>query len=134
VIEAAGGAVWRRTSKGALKVLLVHRPDYDDWTLPKGKLESGETAKAAALREVEEETGLRCELEVELPSVRYADRKGRAKRVRYWAMRPIDGTFEPNHEVDEVRWAHVADAIALLSYEHDEIVVEALRDLHVLVG
>jgi 8-oxo-dGTP pyrophosphatase MutT (NUDIX family) len=134
VIEAAGGAVWRRTSKGALKVLLVHRPDYDDWTLPKGKLEVGETAKAAALREVEEETGLRCHLEVELPSVRYADRKGRPKRVRYWAMQPLDGTFEPNREVDEVRWVHVAEAIVLLSYEHDEAVVEALRDLHVPVG
>jgi 8-oxo-dGTP pyrophosphatase MutT (NUDIX family) len=134
VIEAAGGAVWRRTSKGALKVLLVHRPGYDDWTLPKGKLEVGETAKVAALREVEEETGLRCHLEVELPSVRYADRKGRPKRVRYWAMQPLDGTFEPNREVDEVRWVHVADAIVLLSYEHDEVVVEALRDLHVPVG
>jgi 8-oxo-dGTP diphosphatase len=134
VIEAAGGAVWRRTSKGALKVLLVHRPGYDDWTLPKGKLEVGETAKDAALREVEEETGLRCHLEVELPSVRYADRKGRPKRVRYWAMQPLDGTFVPNREVDEVRWMHVAEAIVLLSYEHDEVVVEALRDLHVPVG
>jgi 8-oxo-(d)GTP phosphatase len=134
VIEAAGGAVWRRTSKGALKVLLVHRPRYDDWTLPKGKLEPGETAAAAALREVAEETGLRCRLEVELPAVRYADRKGRPKRARYWAMEPLDGAFEPNDEVDEVRWMHVADAIAALSYEHDEVVVEALRDLHVPVG
>lgn len=126
--------MWRRTSKGALKVLLVHRPDYDDWTLPKGKLEPGETAKVAALREVEEETGLVCELEVELPSVRYVDRKGRAKRVRYWAMQPLGGSFEPNSEVDEVRWMHIADAIVALSYEHDEVVVEALRDLHVAVA
>ena len=91
MIEAAGGVVWRRGSKGSLKVLLVHRPRYDDWSLPKGKLDPGESHRHAALREVEEETGLRCKLGEELPEVRYEDRKGRAKRVRYWSMEPVDG-------------------------------------------
>src|SRR5688500_9386400 len=95
MIEAAGGVVWRRDASGGLEVLLVHRDRYDDWTFPKGKLESGETHRQAALREVEEETGLRCTLGDELPEVRYEDRKGRAKRVRYWTMEPAGGSFAP---------------------------------------
>lgn len=127
VIEAAGGVVWRRSAKGNLKVLLVHRPRYDDWTLPKGKLDAGESAKAAALREVEEETGLRCRLGPELPSVRYTDRQDRGKRVRYWAMEPEDGEFAPNDEVDEVRWLKLAPAAELLTYAHDRPVLAALE-------
>jgi 8-oxo-dGTP pyrophosphatase MutT (NUDIX family) len=127
VIEAAGGVVWRRTSNDKVKVLLVHRPRYDDWSLPKGKLDDGESARSAALREVEEETGLRCKAGEELAEVRYKDRKGRAKRVRYWAMRPIDGEFEPNHEVDEIRWVPLDDVPAQLTYEHDAEVVGELR-------
>jgi 8-oxo-dGTP diphosphatase len=129
VIQAAGGVVWRRTSSGAIKVLLVHRPRYDDWSLPKGKLEDGESAVDAALREVEEETGLRCKLGDQLDEVRYQDRKGRDKRVRYWAMEPVSGAFEPNHEVDEVRWVPVADAPRQLTYGHDASVVAAFRAL-----
>jgi 8-oxo-dGTP diphosphatase len=131
MIEAAGGVVWRRTSGGAVKVLLVHRPRYDDWSLPKGKLEPGESARDAALREVEEETGLRCKARVELAEVRYRDRKDRAKRVRYWAMDVIDGEFHPNDEVDEVRWLTIDDARELLSYAHDVDVVEELGRLKV---
>jgi 8-oxo-dGTP diphosphatase len=127
MIEAAGGVVWRRSSSGSLKVLVVHRPRYDDWSLPKGKLDPGEKALAAALREVEEETGLRCEAQVELQEVRYRDRKDRAKRVRYWAMVAVDGEFAPNDEVDEVRWVTVPDARDLLSYEHDVGVVDDLK-------
>lgn len=127
VVEAAGGVVWRRTAKGHLKVLLVHRPRYDDWTLPKGKLDPGETAAAAARREVEEETGLRCRLGPTLPSVRYTDRQRRAKRVRYWAMEPEGGAFAPNHEVDEVRWLKVPAAASLLTYAHDRPVLAALE-------
>ena len=134
MIEAAGGAVWRRTAKGAIKVLLVHRPRYDDWSFPKGKLDAGETARAAALREVEEETGLRCELGPELATTRYADNKGRDKRVRYWVLQPVAGEFEPNDEVDEVRWCPLDLARELLSYDHDRAVVDALRDLLVPVG
>jgi 8-oxo-dGTP pyrophosphatase MutT (NUDIX family) len=129
VIEAAGGVVWRRGSKGSLKVLLVHRERYDDWSFPKGKLDPGETHRHAALREVEEETGLRCKTGDELPEVRYDDRKGRAKRVRYWCMEAIDGTFAPNDEVDEVRWLSVDDARGALTYAHDQAVLDGLREL-----
>jgi 8-oxo-dGTP pyrophosphatase MutT (NUDIX family) len=125
VIEAAGGAIWRRTSTGGVEILLVHRPRYDDWTLPKGKLEAGETAAAAALREVLEETGLRCAAGVELPSVRYVDHNGRAKQVRYWAMQVVDGAFEPNDEVDEVRWLGIDEAVDELTYRHDRAVLDA---------
>lgn len=126
--------VWRRTGKGAVRVLLVHRPRYDDWTIPKGKLDPGERTRAAALREVEEETGLRCEAGPELATVRYEDHKGRPKRVRYWAMQPVTGEFEPNAEVDEVRWCTLDEAGELLSYGHDTPVLEALRTLLVPVG
>ena len=107
---------------------MVHRPRYDDWSLPKGKLDPGESAEAAARREVEEETGFRCELGAPLPSVRYLDHRGRPKRVRYWTMRPVGGRFAPNAEVDDLRWLVVEDALALLTYAHDRVVVEALRD------
>jgi 8-oxo-dGTP pyrophosphatase MutT (NUDIX family) len=129
VIEAAGGAIWRTTGKGATKVLLVHRDRYDDWTLPKGKLEPGETHHQAALREVEEETGFVCSTGAELPEVRYRDRKDRAKRVRYWAMEIERGDFEPNDEVDEIRWLLLEDATALLTYAHDQVVLDGLRRL-----
>ncbi len=106
-VEAAGGVVVRGDGE-PLELVVVHRPRYDDWSLPKGKLESGERWEDAALREVEEETGLRCELGDELESARYRDRKGRDKLVRWWLMRPFEGGFEPNDEVDELRWLSAA--------------------------
>ena len=100
-VEAAGGVVRDRTAGW----LLVHRPRYDDWTLPKGKLDPGESFEEAALREVEEETGLRCRLVRELPASEYRDNKGRPKLVRYWLMEVEDDPgFVPNDEVDELRW------------------------------
>jgi 8-oxo-dGTP pyrophosphatase MutT (NUDIX family) len=117
-IRAAGGVVVRER-EGDLEVAAVHRPRYDDWSFPKGKLLSGEDWEAGALREVREETGLRCELGAELESATYLDRKGRRKLVRYWTMRPVDGEFEPGDEVDELRWLRLADAPATLTYEHD---------------
>ena len=129
MIEAAGGAIWRVTGKGALKVLLVHRDRYDDWTFPKGKLEADESHRQAARREVEEETGLVCALGEELPEVRYHDRKDRPKRVRYWAMEVVSGEFAPNDEVDETRWLLLDEAAALLSYDHDAVVLDGLREL-----
>jgi 8-oxo-dGTP pyrophosphatase MutT (NUDIX family) len=120
VIDAAGGLVWRLSSKGALKVLLVHRPRYDDWSLPKGKLDPGETFLEAAVREVAEETGFECQPDVELPEIRYDDHKGRPKRVRYWLMEPTGGEFSPNSEVDEIQWARLdGGATEELTYEHD---------------
>jgi 8-oxo-dGTP diphosphatase len=125
-VHAAGGIVWRRDAAGVLEALVVHRPQYDDWTLPKGKLLPGERDEEAALREVEEETGLRCELGRELPSSTYRDRHGRPKVVRYWAMRPVAGDFRPHDEVDEVRWLPLAGAAQALTHERDRAVLDAL--------
>jgi 8-oxo-dGTP diphosphatase len=120
VIRAAGGLVLREG-----RVLLVHRPRYDDWTLPKGKLDADESWEAAALREVEEEAGVRCRLVRELPAVEY-EAKGRPKRVRYWLMEVADDPgFAPNDEVDEVRWLPSEEALALLTYERDRELVRA---------
>ncbi len=126
VVRAAGGVVWRRRNDGAVEVLLVHRPRYDDWSLPKGKVAPGESDEAGAVREVEEETGLRCRLGEELPDVSYQDGHGRPKRVRYWAMEPLDGSFEPHDEVDAVRWLPVDEAVSTLTHEADGEVVAAL--------
>jgi 8-oxo-dGTP pyrophosphatase MutT (NUDIX family) len=127
-VRAAGGVVSRRRPDGVLEVLLVHRPRYDDWTIPKGKLEPGETHEQAARREVLEETGLDCELGRELPSTSYRDRKGRPKTVRYWAMRPLAGEPAPSREIDDVRWASLAEAERLLTHEHDGQVLHAFAD------
>src|SRR5437867_3737624 len=101
VVRAAGGVVLRRNQAGELEVALVHRPAYDDWSLPKGKLLPGERAADGALREVREETGLTCHLERPLASSRYEDRAGRDKVVMYWLMRPERGRFGPTAEIDE---------------------------------
>jgi 8-oxo-dGTP pyrophosphatase MutT (NUDIX family) len=125
-VKASGGVVWRRAADGGLELVVVHRPRYDDWSLPKGKLDAGESWEDAALREVEEEIGLRCWLGDELPPVGYRDNKGRAKVVRYWLMEPEDGApFTPNDEVDEMRWLGVEAAADLLSYPHDAELVRA---------
>jgi 8-oxo-dGTP diphosphatase len=113
-IDAAGGLVVRDG-----RVLLVHRPRYDDWTFPKGKLDAGESFEDAAVREVEEETGIRCSLGRELPSTRYAV-GDRPKLVRYWLMTPeSEIPFEPNDETDDVRWVALVDAAELLTYTRD---------------
>jgi 8-oxo-dGTP pyrophosphatase MutT (NUDIX family) len=121
-VKASGGVVWRRGGRG-IEIALVHRPRYDDWSFPKGKLHAGESWEEAALREVEEEIGLRCRLGHELPATAYRDNKGRAKLVRYWMMEPLDGEFAPSHEVDEVRWLPPAAAERLLTYDHDRELV-----------
>lgn len=118
-IQAAGGMVARVGSGGALEIALVHRPKYDDWSFPKGKLDPGESHEEAALREVAEETGLRCRLGRPLGSVSYRDRKNRPKVVRYWAMTVEDGAFAPNSEVDELRWLTLERAAELLSRLQD---------------
>lgn len=123
-VLAAGGVVWRAGEHGP-EVCLVHRPKYGDWSFPKGKLDPGEDAAAAARREVEEETGLRCALGPELASATYVDARGRPKLVRYWAMTVLHGAFRPNAEVDELRWVSPSEAAALLTYHHDLAVLES---------
>jgi 8-oxo-dGTP diphosphatase len=130
-VLAAGGVVWRPGADG-VEVLLVHRPKYDDWTLPKGKNDPDESDEDAARREVLEETALRCELGDELRTVFYVDARGRPKRVRYWAMRPVgsepgDPGFSPNDEIDELRWMTVPEARAELSYDRDRIVLDGFE-------
>lgn len=121
-VRAAGGVILRDG-----KICLAHRPRYDDWSLPKGKLDPGETFERAALREVEEEVQLRCVLDEELPSARYRDNKGRSKLVRWWRMSIVEDLgFSPNEEVDEVRWLKPKKALELLSYEHDRELVQSL--------
>jgi 8-oxo-dGTP diphosphatase len=122
-VEAAGGVVLDHDGR----VALVHRPRYDDWSLPKGKLDPGESFEEAALREVEEETGMRCRLLDMLDPVEYRDNKGRQKLVRYWLMAvDEDPGFMPNDEVDELRWVPPEEAVALLSYPHDAELVRGL--------
>ena len=121
VVRAAGGVVVRDG-----QVLLVHRPRYEDWTLPKGKLEDGESWEAGALREVAEETGLTCELGEEVGRTRYVDSRGRNKEVRYFRMTSGDEPVAQN-EVDEVRWVPLADAGELLSYDRDRALLSRLR-------
>src|SRR3954464_9734412 len=112
--RAAGGVVVR---DGLLAV--VHRPKYDDWSLPKGHLEEGESWEDAALREVEEELGTRARRVRALEPVRYRTPKGRDKEVRYWLMEPVSGDFTANDEVDDVRWLTPAEALEQLSYPAD---------------
>lgn len=129
--QAAGGLVLRLRG-GHTELLLVHRCRQDDWSLPKGAVQPGETAAEAALREVREETGLRCRLGAELTPSEYRDRNNRAKRVRYWHMTPIVRVGRPDPtEVDGMRWVQVAEAPALLSRRRDRAVVAAfLREYH----
>lgn len=134
MIEAAGGVLWRPTRKGHIDILVIHRPRHGDWSLPKGKLRPDESALACALREVREETGLWCDVGEELPQALYRDRKGRSKRVRYWAMQEQTGEFQPNREVDAIRWIRIDRSADLLTYDHDHIVVAGLRLVHASVA
>jgi 8-oxo-dGTP pyrophosphatase MutT (NUDIX family) len=136
-VRAAGGVVWRAVTVGdeagatrpSGEIVLIHRPRYDDWSFPKGKLNRGEAWQRAAVREVREETGLVCEPRKELPSTVYLDGKGRTKLVRYWLMRVVGvELWAPNAEVDERRWVPVEEAGSLLTYAHDREMLAQLVD------
>jgi len=123
LVRAAGGVV-TRDGDGGTEFLVVHRPRYDDWSLPKGKLEPGESPEAAARREIAEETGVEVRLGDPLPDHRYTDRHGRPKVVHYWEMTPVGTTgWAPDDEVDETRWICAAEAATLLSYKNDRRLV-----------
>jgi 8-oxo-dGTP pyrophosphatase MutT (NUDIX family)/phosphohistidine phosphatase SixA len=125
-VRAAGGVV-RRVVDGEVLTVLVHRPHYDDWSLPKGKLLEGESFQEAAAREVREETGLECRIGIELPPSHYTDHEGRSKVVRFWSMESADGLrLHPTGEVDEARWFGLSDARAALTYERDREVLDAI--------
>lgn len=130
VIHAAGCVLWRRSpTAGNLEICLVHRPKYDDWSHPKGKLKHGEAPLAGALREVAEETGYRCEPGPRLPTIHYLV-NGRAKQVSYWAAEATDGGFTPSREVDRVLWLDPASARDRLTQPRDrELIDEFLAAL-----
>jgi 8-oxo-dGTP diphosphatase len=123
-IRAAGGVVVRDGH-----IAIVHRPHYDDWSLPKGKLDPGETFEDAALREIEEEAGLRCRLEEELEATHY-EVSGRPKVVRWWRMTVLEDLgADPDDEVDRVRWVTPGEALVVLSYEADKRLVRSVVDV-----
>ena len=127
LVRAAGGLVWRRRDDQEVEIALVHRPAYDDWTFPKGKLHDGESEPEAALREVEEETGLRCRLGKEVGTNSYRDSRGRPKTVRYWAMTPLAGSLVPANEIDAARWVSLDEAAAALTYPRDRMLLASFE-------
>lgn len=137
IINAAGGVVWRKRAGSGraeprVDVLVAHRPSYDDWTFPKGKVDPGEALQATAVREIAEETGLRVRLGPRLVQASYPVAAG-TKVVDYWSARVIGPgatePFTPNKEVDEIRWVGIREARELLTYEHDIEVLEDFRRL-----
>lgn len=123
-VEAAGGVVCRLTNSAQVEVLVVHRPHRKDWTLPKGKLDPGETHKQAAKREVMEETGYTCRLARKLPDSNYKLPSGSSKRVKFWMMLVKSGEFERNSEVDEIQWLTPRKARKVLTYATDRKVLD----------
>jgi 8-oxo-dGTP diphosphatase len=128
VVAAAGGVLWRTRADGRVETVLVHRPKYDDWSLPKGKLDPGEHLVPAAVREVTEETGEGLVLGRRSLRVRYTVPDG-PKRVDYWLMQACGGSFAANREIDDLRWLPLDEAAGVVTYEHDRAVLaDALRD------
>lgn len=129
-IKAAGGILWRADSgsdNGGVEVAVIHRPRYDDWSFPKGKLVHDETFLEGAVREVAEETGYRFKLGRPLGDVSYiktSESNSRPKVVRYWAMQAEGGVFTPGNEVDQLRWLPLQDAAAHVTHDRDREVLE----------
>ena len=128
MIRAAGGVLWRSSDSGAIEVALVHRPKYDDWSLPKGKLRRGEHPLVAACREVAEETGIQATAGRRLDIEHYDTAVG-PKAVEFWAMHGQDGPFRPTAEVDRLAWMSLADARWRLRYRRDSYEIGALEAL-----
>jgi 8-oxo-(d)GTP phosphatase len=130
LIRAAGCIVWRHGRRG-VEVVLVHRPRWDDWSFPKGKLDPGEPSIAAAVREVAEETGLAVRVGPRLPDQRYVVNGGTPKVVEYWAAEPPKkadlSAYEPNNEIDQVRWLSISKARKQLTYPHDADLLDAFE-------
>jgi 8-oxo-dGTP diphosphatase len=126
LVRAAGGVILR-PGRGGERVAVVHRPRYDDWSFPKGKLDGDESLETAALREVEEETGFRCRLVRPLGCTAYVDRRGRDKVACYWVMEPVAGRFRVCDEVDELRWVPIDEALQVLTYPHDRALLRTLE-------
>ena len=128
-IPASGAVLWRPLNgSSAPEVAIIHRPRYDDWSLPKGKVDDGETEPVTAAREVYEETGYRSRLGRRLAMVKYPVEQG-IKQVRYWAARTLDGGFTPGSEVDDLVWLPVADAMTKLVYSYDRKVLRRFAEL-----
>jgi 8-oxo-dGTP pyrophosphatase MutT (NUDIX family) len=123
-VRAAGGIVVKKGQGGGFEVALIYRASRVDWSFPKGKLEAGETELFCARREVEEETGLVCNIGSYLGKTEYVDRRHRPKTVKYWIMEPLEGEFEPTDEVDDMQWVPIDLARHVLTYEHDRRLLE----------
>lgn len=128
-ILAAGAVLWRPTGDPTgTEVAVIHRPRYDDWSLPKGKVDPGETEPVTAVREVREETGYTSLLGRQLAEVSYPIEQGE-KKVRYWAARGIDGEFSPTEEVDALDWLPVVEAMRRVRYAHDREVLRRFVEI-----
>ena len=128
LILAAGGLVIRRSKPDRVEIAIVHRPIREDWSYPKGKVEPKETLTECALREVLEETGLRCRIVSFVGTTEYRDRKDRRKIAAYWVMTPDGGKFRSSEEVDEMRWVELGQAARLLTYDRDRELLVTLQE------
>jgi len=128
LILAAGGLVIRQSKSDRIEIAIVHRPIREDWSYPKGKVEPKETLTECALREVLEETGLRCRIVSFVGTTEYRDRKDRRKIAAYWMMTPEGGRFRSSEEVDEMRWVELGEAARLLTYERDRELLVTLQE------
>lgn len=125
IIRGAGGIVYKFEEETNLKILFIYRSKHKDWSFPKGRIDHGEPAWQAAIREVREETACHCVLEDELPTVRYIDRNKRPKEVRFWKMTILsEETFIPNDEIGKISWLSLKEGFNILTYNTDRILLK----------